>query len=340
MDSSPTILQKLILEEILNTVRNTHSRSGTQWQKKLHHLIAATYQREHLEAIGKELSPLQFLSLLDTTLQIEDKHHWKMAPILVGMKSPQFIKVLDRMNDSQLHIFQYEGITEAVQHHLTTLTHRLANQIEVLATEINRLFYDLEILDVQSVSRENAKKIYQIIVDLEGKIQHHFQTASKGISIAWNSNRQDLIEGLSAIKDGCQKTLRYGIGEPRDRAQEPTGLYKQFENTFFACYGDDPTKNFEALNDSEPATEGLTKLSVWYLQDYFELGLLPNISNLSELNTQNEKERVKYRETLINQVNQSLKKVGLVTVGDLKKALIFSNASLKSYLQNYTKSVM
>ena len=90
------------------------------------------------------------------------------------------------------------------------------------------------------------------------------------------------------------------------------------------------------MKDDEPAVEGLVKFSVWYLKDYWELGLLPGVEKQADLDIDMEKhteaERAEYREKLFTLARDTLDQVGLSTVGDLKNAFIFSKQTLQEYI--------
>ena len=86
-------------------------------------------------------------------------------------------------------------------------------------------------------------------------------------------------------------------------------------------------ETIEALHDEDPACDALVKFSVWYLQDYFELGLLPEVTNEAEL----DRDPQRYREL----ARQRLHRLGLKTVGDLKRAGIFSRATLAEHVKQH-----
>ena len=91
-----------------------------------------------------------------------------------------------------------------------------------------------------------------------------------------------------------------------------------------------------ALKDSDAAIEGLTRLSVWYLKDYWELGLLPSIDVPAKLNLDphrfSEEECKQYHQHLLTLVQDLLNKLNIGTVGALKKARIYSKPLLKAYI--------
>ena len=126
------------------------------------------------------------------------------------------------------------------------------------------------------------------------------------------------------------------IGFPGNDYILPKGLYAKFEeklNTIYSGFN-----HGEGLLDEDPAIEALANLSIWYLQDYWELGLLPEISNIQQLDLDpkhyNESERSDFKADLFLKVRKNLESKGLKTVFDLKSNQIFSKGMLKNYLSS------
>nr|NGX58750.1 hypothetical protein [Chlamydiota bacterium] len=118
----------------------------------------------------------------------------------------------------------------------------------------------------------------------------------------------------------------------------PTGIYLLFEQIISSPFAsEDPNKT---LQDDEPGVEALAKLSLWYMKDYWEMGLLPSIKNEDQLKLDPEKHSDKecqeYREKLMEEVNDNLEKFDLKTVGDFKKVFIGSKELLRGYITNFT----
>src|SRR5262249_54111258 len=105
---------------------------------------------------------------------------------------------------------------------------------------------------------------------------------NKVLSLAWNAKRLDLIDKMSHAKEQCQKALSHSIGQPKTAFNEAAGLFARIDLALERFY-DNPDNAVENAEDDEPALEGLARFSLWYLKDYFELGLLPHIAEPSHL---------------------------------------------------------
>lgn len=331
-------VSKMSPDEISSAIVQINEDHDPKWKEKTRAALLGINKRTQLEAAGRSLSVAQAIELIDHTLQIEDKHHWKLPPLLVGMPLDIFSQILDLATEQHLHLFQHEGVTEPIQHQLTTLGHKMMTQIEDMEKEIDFFDDEIENLIIEELCRDDAlEKLHKI--GLYGKFfQKLFDRSNKALAIAWNTKRLDLIETLNKVKDSCQKYTLYGIGTPRRDSTPPSGLYAKLEDKLFQIFGNATSaEDPETLRDDEPALEALVKFSVWYMRDYWEMGLLPTIHKREDLDLDIEKhtenERVQYREKLFTEVQRNLEKIGLSTVNDLKRALIFSKKTFLEYVE-------
>ncbi|MGA8163894.1 MAG: hypothetical protein WB791_02580 [Waddliaceae bacterium] len=331
-------IDNMTLEQISSVIVHINETHDSHWRGKTRAAMLGLNKRDKLENVGKALSLAQAVELFDKTLQVEDKHHWKLSPLLVGMPPEMFSDILSQASASQLHLLQHEGATEPVQHQLTRLSHQMTAKILEISQEIDLFHEEMETLQVDALSREDVLETIHRIDTYGEFFQRLFAQSNKALAIAWNTKRLDLIESFNKIKDSCQKYQIYGIGSPRTASSPPHGLYAKLEEKLFGIYGNpNNPQDVDAVRNDEPALEALVKLSVWYLRDYWNMGLLPSIKNREELDlnleTHSELERTQYREALFSQVKENLEKIGLSTVQDLKDAYIFSQKSLQEYIQ-------
>lgn len=348
-EATPAEIEKAInlLSEkqasLLFSTINDHTDKN--WRKKTQAAIIGLTSRTPIEKLGSVITLAQFFSLLDSCLQVENSHHWKISPLLVGMPHEMFIEVIETIEENQLQVFKDESVTEPIQHHLTTLAHHLENEIEEGEFRIDQLY---ERVDQFQVEDAGLYDVLEIIKEVELNLvffERRYQISNKALAIAWNTNREDLIESLNSIKKSYHKFILYGLGSPRSDHQEPTGIFQLLEETLFAVYSNHSNlRNAAAVRESEPATEGLAMLSVWYLRDYWDLGLLPQVKDKThldlDLNKHSEIERVHYREELFSKVKENLALIGLSTVKDLKDRYIFSKKSLQEYIQENQKKLL
>ncbi len=326
-------ISKLTFEQIGAAIQELNEHTASDWQEKIQAAIAGLNQRPQLESAGKHLTLPQLIALIDSVLKVDNKHHWKLSPLLVGMPHANFLEFMMHARDEQLQIFKDEGVTEPVQHHLTTLSHDMTWKIMDEGQKIAAFEKSLEILDTSLLNHSDIDQLHRTIDKHTAFFQQLYAISVKALSIAWNTPRIDLIESLNKVKDGCQKYIIYLTGEP----QKTAGLHEKITQRLFEIYGNPAdTKNPESLQDSEPAFEALVKFSIWYLRDYWELGLLPQVKNIKELDLENhpEQEHAKQREKLFAEARNHLEKIGLATVADLKKNLIFSRKTLQEYIQS------
>ncbi len=338
-------ISKMDEDQIKTLISSIKEGSGDQWESKTQAAIVGLSRREDLEAAGSALTIGQFMALIDSCLHVEHKHHWKLSPLLVGMDHKKFYEILDSLSDPQLQVFKDEGVTEPIQHHLTTLTHEMEREIEKGEEEIDHLYERVDRFMLEEIGLHDVREVIKEMQLYQISFDQLFNKSNKALAIAWNTKRLDLIESLNKIKGTCQKFVLYGLGTPTNNQQLSSGLYQLIEEKLFEVYGNslDPDDT-EAVRDNEPAVEGLVKLSVWYLRDYWEIGLLPHIKDKESLDLNLDKhteaERVKYREDLFTQAQVNLSLIGLSTVKDLKDNFIFSKKSLQEFIQEKIPTIL
>lgn len=308
------------------------------WMEKTQAALTGLNSKKLLEKAGSALTNRQFFSLLELCTRAESPYRRKIPPLLVGMPHEMFIEVMEYIDDKHLEVFKNEGVTEPIQHHLTTLTHYLENQVEEGELRIDQLHEQVDRFQIEELGLYDVREIIKEVELNLLYFERQYQISNKALAIAWNTNRPDLVESLNAIKESFHKCILYGLGSPRKEQQVPTGIFQQIEESLFAVYGDGSFENnAKAVRDSEPAVEGLAMLSIWYLRDYWELGLLPQVKDQKDLDLDLDKhsevERVRYREGLFSTVKENLASIDLVCVKDLKDRYIFSKKSLQEYIQ-------
>lgn len=321
-------------EQISKVFSLLNSDRDPNWEKKIKSAIAGLSDPHQLEPIGRSLNLKQILQILKS---IAKEDYEKLSPILVGMPPFAFSQLLTQTSPEEFEILKQEAIAEPIQHHLTVFTHELFNVLNELNSTLELLETSIEMLDPSRYGQNEIDILMQaidqsrkVLVDIVGK-------TNKALAIAWNTTRTDLIEKLSYIKETSQRYQGSIVGNPRTDTSEQSGLYLKLEERLHAIYGDpnDPNDT-EALQDDEPAIEALVKFSVWYLQDYWEIGLLPAIARPLDLDldkeSHSERERTEYRANLFKEVQDTLHKLGLDTVKDLKNACIFSRKALKDFI--------
>lgn len=298
----------------------------------------AELSASQLEAAGKNLTLAQAYALLDYAAESDPQFHWKLSPLLVGLPHALFAQLLLSASPHQLEILKLEAVTEPVQHQLTLVTHEITHQLPHVVNQLDQVSVDISLLPIGAQVKD-PNLLRRQLKEMAAWHESTIQMISKVLVLAWNTNRPDLIDKLSHAKEWCQKLIAT-IGKPKTPFGEALGLFARLEESLEAVYGHPSLPGtIEASDDDEPAIEGLTKLSFWYLKDYHQIGLLPGISDQALLDldpaSHSEQERLHHREQLMEAVKDNLAKMGLSTVQDLKKAGIFSREALQAYIQQH-----
>lgn len=300
-----------------------------EWREKMIELVLGLTSRSKIEAVGRALSVDQAAYLLTTPHLNKKNTKEELTAILVGLPHQVFLQLIQPEQTQLLNVLKQEVNTEAVQHHLTVLSHEMANQLQEYENQSLTLNQAIRELTIDDLGREDICAFTNQIDELSAGFNQTISQIGKLMQLAWNTQRADIIDKLSSTKETATRYRNQVIGTARSFKKPPTGLYLELEKRLFSVYGDSENPaDIEAIKDDEPAIEALVKLSIWYIHDYWEIGLLPHIKSEQEI-TSLRKER---RDNLIQIVNQNLAKICLFTASDLKAARIFSKKSLQEYI--------
>ena len=283
---------------------------------------------EQLEALGKNLSVQQFLHLLDF-LVAHDSYQNTLSTLLIGLRSEIFCKALNFFQSGHLALFKEEGKLEPLHYHLTQFVHEGESLYQHIDRQIERFEESLQTIGGEELTVERLENLVSQISPFRNKLLDCLERISVALSIAWNTDRIDLIEKLSGINEALQRLLVLFIGHPASDNLPSTGLYLRIEQILSTIFD-------SSLKDEDASIEGLTRLSVWHLKDYWELGLFPHIHQLEELDLDAAQPEGKQREVrhqhLFSHVQQQLERLKIGTVGDLKREHLFSKPLLKAYI--------
>ena len=331
---------KLSPERLIPVAAAMHHDKDPSWRPKIKAIFTILANKDQLEAFGKALHYPQMLEVLETAKDLEAIHHWKLLPILVGLPNQVFEEVLQSGSLQQLQVLKQEAITEPIQHHLTVMLHGIAHDIESRSSMLHNLLKEISSIDVSKVNRGSIDSIKTMLASLSAFYLEASVKISKALALAWNTYRADLIEKMTTLKDSCLKYNAVVIGHPHSNEAISSGFYALLDKQLDTVYGKlgDPEDN-EALDNSEPAIEGLSKLGVWYMHDYWEIGLLPGIKEPDLIEQEGyatgDSEQSKDREKLYFLTLENLERLGLTTVGDLKSADIYSKGMLIDYINEH-----
>ncbi len=322
-------------ERAANVIRCLEAESTDEMGKRICAFFLGLQTKEQVTAIGKVMNTRYTLKLIEEAVKLDHSQLWKISSLLIGLTHRVFLKVLDSASPKELEVIQHEALKEPIQHHLTVFVHEISQEVDVKAGQVLELCEKAEKTPVSEVD-------YETLHDWLGQIDHISKSfepqiikLNRALGIAWNSNRPDLIDRMNQILETIHRTQKLMIGIQRTESGGPTGFYKILEDNLCAVFGkqEDP----KALLDTEPAVEALAKLSLWYLEDYWNAGLLPRIKDQADLHldpkTHSDKECQEFRELLMTEVNHNLEDLNLQTVGDFKTAFIGSPEMLKETIQ-------
>lgn len=322
----------------------TNENHDPHWKQKIQAVVKGLNRRDLLEEAGKALTAPQFLEVVDLLSSLKGDDHLKLLPLLIGMPLMTFVEVICTASKTQMDVLKLESVTEPIQHQLTLFCHEIAKQLHEKDTELEAMRQDFEQMDVNDIGHKELRTIFSKLEMADAIFQQVITITNKALAIAWNTNRPDLVEKMSTIKESCHKYRVFVVGHPRDEEHAPTGLFLKVEEKLAAVYGNpqDPY-DIEALADDEPSIEALVKFAVWYLHDYWEIGLFPHLASSEDLEldpqSHSEQERIAHRDRLFALARENLEKLGLSTLGDLKKAQIFSKKALQEYIsENQAKT--
>lgn len=286
-----------------------------------------------LESFGKELSLPKALELLTLFQKELQEQRWKLPPILVGLPHPIFSHLLLKATGGQLETLKKEAVTEPVQHQMTVAAHEIARQIDAFTLEVEQLERQIETLDVEHLTHKEILAFHNALQQAADFYEEVLRKVNALLNLAWNSTRTDLIEKLSHSKELSHRLRLQYIGSPRNIQSKASGLYAALDQKLHSAYGS-PT-DAAAVNDDEPALEALVKLSLWYPQDYWQIGLLPQITDPLFFERETEipqEQRQALLEKLLEMARFNLGQIGLNTAKDLKAAGICSQATLQEFI--------
>lgn len=296
-------------------------------QKKLESLFQFVDSPTTLEVLAKHFSLSHFFSFLNF-LNRHPSYQDRLIFILAGLQPSVFSKALHAFQGSHLDLLKHESLLEPLQYHILQFVHQGESLHQQVEQEIEQFKEEIRVSNIKELTLEKFNSFIRCIERYQDAVLNYLNCAKTALSIVWNTNRIDLIEKVSAIYEKVQHLLNFSIGHRSSHETPSTGLYLFLENHFSSIFD-------LSLQDEDAALEGLTRLSIWYLKDYWELGLLPFIKGIEELDANSkpgEEGRRTYQEHLFSIVQQQLRHLKIYTVGDLKKNHLFSKSLFKAYI--------
>lgn len=298
-----------------------------QWQIKTRAIIHALTDRQKLESAGRGLAPEQVIEVLNYSA--EQPHIIeKLSPLFVGMPHATFLQVLALVDAKQLEILKQEALTESIQHHITLACHELCSAVESFVIDVALKEEELRAMSLEGIRSSDVQALAETIGQVADRGEKLVLQISHVLAVAWKTDRSDLITALSDAKELCQRCIlsSVGHGSSEGKKQSSTGLWAVLESRLNSVYVDGAlTEAIGRLRDDEPASEALAIFSLWYPEDYWHMGLLPQFLKLDDVSA---------RENHFSLVQKNLALLGLHTIGDLKRSCIFSKRALYDYIKH------
>jgi len=309
-------------EEVVEYVAEIAQESD--WKERITKLFSDLEERELLEALGSGVDADMFLAIVDI-LPPSEHHHPKLSPVMVGLPPKTFLEVLIKATELQLTTLRHEAVAEPLQHQLTLLYHTMSQNETAFTKELQSLKEQVATFDVTALTKKELDELYNNLHKVSGTIDSALHKIDLALALAWNTDRPDLVDSFTELKEYYLNDLRIGLGHPQGEKRAPSGLYATLEQHLEDLFAD---------VDGEPATEALAKLSIWYVKDFAALGLLPHLTDEERAIIESAEDiESEKREQLRTKALATLSKMGLNSVEDFRREKIYSKAMLQEFLR-------
>lgn len=298
-------------------------------KNKLHYLLEFIVSEMNLETFSKHFSVSSFLSFLELLTQYPQYQN-QLSFILIGIHPSVFSQALHLLQEKHLNLLRQEGKIEPLQYQLTQFFHEGEALKQNIEQEVQQFKQEILAIATEQITPDHLQTLLSQIDHLRDQLADYLERASAALALVWHTDRIDLIEKMSAMNESIQHQLIHLIGHSSFEQIPATGLYSFLEQTLSNIFD-------STLKDDDAAIEGMTRLSVWHLKDYSDLGLLPSMQ-FEKLNIDFEKSHEKEhseKQTLNSLVQSQLERLGIGKVGDLKKFHLYSKHLLKAYIEKH-----
>lgn len=308
-----------------------------EWKAKTMAVVEALEDRELLEAVAQGMGTHQAGLVL--MVEGQTNSHPLLSPLWVGLRPEVFDVLISTASVKQLQIMQHEAAYEPLQSRLLDLAERHREREQSFDKEIRQLAQEITGITNNSLTQAMLQDIRDGLENLRERIDEASHKLDKALAIAWNSDRADLVDTYTTLKERFHRDAVYGVGFPLNGPEAASGLYAELQNKLERPFmvSHDPEEN-GFLEGNAPGAEALARLSVWYLKDYWEIGLLPgltdkDVAEIQAIRRLSDEETV-HRETMRQQALGRLADIGLTTVKDFRDKEIFSKQMLIDYVAN------
>lgn len=257
----------------------------------------------------------------------------RLSFILAGLPSNVFCQLIGNLELNLVEVIKHESALEPLQYQLKMFYAYGEELRKKILTQIDQLIYEFNAFSHQPLTMDLFNDYLRKIEGMNQECQNHLSKLNQALSIAWHTLRADLIEELSQQKERFIQFFTSILGVPEDGLLMHSIILKSFQDAYSHVF-----ESFQH-HDETPSLEGLVCLSLWHIEDYIDVGLLPFFETYYDyeeyLKNASEEDRKQYQEHLFTYVQNQLNEKGLSTIGDLKTMMIFSKELLESYIKGY-----
>lgn len=335
-ESTRKAFPKLPLSQIPKVISLFQPQLDTEWQDKLHACIRSTQDREKLQTIGKQLSIRQIKALIQFYDKKGEIPKDKFLALLMGIKPNSFEDLMRSASEEQITTLQSISETEPLHTQLTLLLHTLASKADKLGAVHDEIKQEINQFEIKKSTRSDVEALFKKIDDLSKRFERAVRKSNNALALAWSGGYEELIEKFTAYKESWLSYWETEVGSARVHS----GLYANLERRLSEIFSKTVNQSGRIyLEDDDPSTEGLALLSIWSLEDYAQVGLLPGYDSGKRLKEHLESLPQKKRQSKKTELQQAacenLESIQLSTVKDLKEQYIFSKGMLKEYIAKH-----
>jgi len=218
----------------------------------------------------------------------------KIAPLLMGIGTANFRYILNYPSPKIEQILTLEAHQEPIHLHQTLLNKVWEEELNELTAEQLSIMRKIHLLPLESLLPDDINQCEKAIYSLSQRAEKLLDEINQGLKLAWNSARTDGISKISFLKDVAMKI----------HSQAIPSLQSFLKNRLESVFG--PQNNQPGLTDNDSLEDGLARLGLWQLDDFYE----QNVS----------KDKFKS----VEDIYSWLENAGLKTVKDLKSRAIYS----------------
>lgn len=281
---------------------------------KLIGLIDSINDKKFFELVGQFIAPSQLVAFLSLGKKIDLT---KIYSIIIGMTTGNFIKTIFLSDAKELETLKENLLQAPVLHHITLYSNNLNELTDSFFSKYQNIVNEINNLNIPNEEEKEIIAIENTIKSSSFQINETIENLQKILNIVWGASRTDLIEKIGQQKEILDKLFKGEFSNGEFLSENSLQLL--LWNKVFSLFTELEKKGeFHSI----PSIEGIECFSIWYPQDFKEIGLLSTNA------TQDNFEEVKHT------VWENLKKLDLHSIQDLVDKKIYSKNTLKKFIEN------